>query len=54
MAEIVACIAVGWSGLDERMNLYEAVAHTFTTMGTGGFSTQPARRLERSERSHSG
>ena len=32
---------VGWTGLDDRMTLYEAVAHTFTTLGTGGFSTQP-------------
>ena len=39
---IVVLTAVGWSGLDQRMNLYEAVAHTFTTMGTGGFSTKAA------------
>jgi trk system potassium uptake protein TrkH len=38
-AEIVSLTAVGWSGLDERMNLYDAVAHSFTTLGTGGFST---------------
>jgi trk system potassium uptake protein TrkH len=30
----------GWVGIDERLNLYEAVAHAFTTMPTGGFSTQ--------------
>lgn len=40
-AEIAALTIVGWTGLDDRMNLYEAVAHTFTTIGTGGFSTQP-------------
>jgi trk system potassium uptake protein TrkH len=32
---------LGWTGLDERMTPYEAVAHAFTTMPTGGFSTQP-------------
>lgn len=32
-------------GLDERMSPYEAVAHAFTTMPTGGFSTQ-ARSIE--------
>ncbi len=30
----------GWVGIDDRLNLYEAVAHAFTTMPTGGFSTQ--------------
>jgi trk system potassium uptake protein TrkH len=39
-AEIVTLTLVGWTGLDDRMGLYEAVAHTFTTMGTGGFSTR--------------
>lgn len=39
-AEIVALTGVGWTGLDERMSPYEAVAHTFTTLGTGGFSTR--------------
>jgi trk system potassium uptake protein TrkH len=32
-------------GLDERMTPYEAVAHAFTTLPTGGFSTQ-ARSIE--------
>jgi trk system potassium uptake protein TrkH len=31
----------GWVGLDDRMNLYEAIAHAFGVMPTGGFSTQP-------------
>jgi trk system potassium uptake protein TrkH len=44
-AEIVALAALGWTGVDERMNLFEAVAHTFSTMPTGGFSTQ-ARSVE--------
>ena len=32
---------VGLVGLDDEMTLYEAVAHAFGTMPTGGFSTQP-------------
>ena len=36
---------IGWTGLDERMNLFEALAHAFTTLPTGGFSTQ-ARSIE--------
>lgn len=32
--------ALGWTGVDERMTPFEAVAHAFTTMPTGGFSTQ--------------
>ncbi|MCS7006835.1 MAG: hypothetical protein NZL88_04680, partial [Gaiellaceae bacterium] len=39
LAAILA--ALGWSGLDERMTPYEAIAHAFTTMPTGGFSTEP-------------
>jgi trk system potassium uptake protein len=38
---IVLLAGVGWIGLDDRMTLYEAVAHAFGTMPTGGFSTQP-------------
>lgn len=45
LAEILALAVLGWTGLDERMSLYEAVAHAFTTMPTGGFSTQ-ARSIE--------
>jgi trk system potassium uptake protein TrkH len=44
-AEIVALAALGWTGIDERMSPYNAVAHAFTTMPTGGFSTQ-ARSIE--------
>jgi trk system potassium uptake protein TrkH len=40
-AEALALAALGWTGLDQRMTPYEAVAHAFTTMPTGGFSTQP-------------
>jgi trk system potassium uptake protein TrkH len=45
LAEIAALAALGWAGVDERMNLFEAVAHAFSTMPTGGFSTQ-ARSVE--------
>jgi trk/ktr system potassium uptake protein len=44
-AMIVALAVVAWSGLDQRMSFYEAVAHTFTTLPTGGFSTR-ARSIE--------
>jgi trk system potassium uptake protein TrkH len=30
---------LGWTGADPQMNLFDAVAHAFTTMPTGGFST---------------
>jgi trk system potassium uptake protein TrkH len=45
VAETVALAALGWLGIDERMTEYEALAHAFTTMPTGGFSTQ-ARSVE--------
>ncbi len=32
--------AVGWLGLDDAMTPYEAVAHSFATLPTGGFSTK--------------
>jgi trk system potassium uptake protein TrkH len=44
-AETVALATLGWLGIDERMTEYEALAHAFTTMPTGGFSTQ-ARSIE--------
>jgi trk system potassium uptake protein len=37
---ILILAALGWLGIDERMTFYEAVAHAFGTMPTGGFSTQ--------------
>jgi trk system potassium uptake protein len=37
--------ALGWLGIDDAMTPYEAIAHAFTTMPTGGFSTQ-ARSIE--------
>ncbi|MFN2471090.1 MAG: TrkH family potassium uptake protein [Gaiellaceae bacterium] len=45
LAQILALAALGWTGVDRRMGLYEAVAHAFTTLPTGGFSTE-ARSIE--------
>jgi trk system potassium uptake protein TrkH len=33
--------SLGWLGIDDRMTPYQALAHAFSTMPTGGFSTQP-------------
>jgi trk system potassium uptake protein TrkH len=35
----------GWTKIDERMDAFEAVAHAFATLPTGGFSTE-ARSVE--------
>jgi trk system potassium uptake protein TrkH len=43
--QALALCGVGWVGLDDRMTPFQAVAHAFTTMPTGGFSTQ-ARSIE--------
>ena len=41
-ATLVLLLAgLGWVGIDDRMTLYEAIAHAFGVMPTGGFSTQP-------------
>jgi trk system potassium uptake protein len=37
----LALAALGWLALDDAMTPYEALAHAFSTMPTGGFSTQP-------------
>jgi trk system potassium uptake protein TrkH len=42
---ILVLATLGWTGVDERMNLFQAVAHAFGTMPTGGFGTDP-RSLE--------
>ena len=36
---------LGWTGIDPEMNVFDAVAHAFSTMPTGGFSTR-ARSIE--------
>jgi trk system potassium uptake protein TrkH len=43
--EALALSVLGWLGVDDRMTPYQAIAHAFTTMPTGGFSTQ-ARSIE--------
>ena len=43
--EILVLTTFGLTGVDDRMTLFRAVAHSFTTMGTGGFSTE-ARSVE--------
>jgi trk system potassium uptake protein TrkH len=43
--EALALAIIGWTGIDEAMDPYQAVAHAFTTMPTGGFSPQ-ARSIE--------
>jgi trk system potassium uptake protein TrkH len=44
-AEFLALATLGWLGLDDAMSEFEALSHAFTTMPTGGFSTQ-ARSIE--------
>jgi trk system potassium uptake protein len=46
--EIAVLATLGWTGVDAQMNLFEAVAHAFTTMPTGGFSTR-GRSIEEFE-----
>ena len=36
----VLLASLGWLGIDEAMTPYEALAHAFATMPTGGFSTK--------------
>ena len=43
--EIVVLAGLGWTGVDERMTFYQAVAHAFATIATAGFSTE-ARSIE--------
>ncbi|MFO7571822.1 MAG: TrkH family potassium uptake protein [Gaiellaceae bacterium] len=40
LAEAAILATFGWTGVDDAMTPFEAVAHAFTTMPTGGFSTQ--------------
>jgi trk system potassium uptake protein TrkH len=35
---IVVLAALGWTGVDPRMSLFDAVAHAFATVATAGFS----------------
>ena len=45
LLEVIVLAILGWTGVDERMDLFRAVAHAFTTLPTGGFSTE-ARSVE--------
>jgi trk/ktr system potassium uptake protein len=38
---VLLLASLGWLGIDDAMTPYEALAHAFATMPTGGFSTQP-------------
>jgi len=44
-AMVLTLSLFAFSGIDESMSFYEAVAHAFTTLPTGGFSTR-ARSIE--------
>jgi trk system potassium uptake protein len=37
---ILALAALGWTGVDPRMDLFRAVAHAFAAVATAGFSTE--------------
>jgi trk system potassium uptake protein TrkH len=39
-AETVVLTLLGWLGIDDRMGPYDALAHSFSTVATAGFSTQ--------------
>lgn len=43
--EIVVLAVLGWTGVDRRMTFFNAVAHSFTTVATAGFSPE-ARSIE--------
>jgi trk system potassium uptake protein len=43
--EVLALSFLGWTGVDEQMDLFRAVAHAFTTLPSGGFSTE-AKSIE--------
>jgi trk system potassium uptake protein TrkH len=40
LAMIAILTAFAWTGVDERMSPFEALAHALTTVPTGGFSTE--------------
>ncbi len=44
-AEALILAVLGWTGVDSRMDPFNAVAHAFTTLPTGGFSPE-ARSME--------
>jgi trk system potassium uptake protein TrkH len=44
-AQALILAVFGWTGIDDRMDPFNAVAHAFTTLPTGGFSPE-ARSIE--------
>ncbi len=44
-AQALILAVFGWTGIDDRMNPFNAVAHAFSTLPTGGFSPE-ARSVE--------
>lgn len=44
-AQALILTVFGWTGIDDRMNPFNAVAHAFSTLPTGGFSPE-ARSVE--------
>jgi trk system potassium uptake protein len=38
---VLLLASLGWLGIDDEMSEYEALAHAFSTIPTGGFSTRP-------------
>jgi trk system potassium uptake protein len=40
VAMVALLTAFAWTGIDERMSPFEALAHALTTLPTGGFSTE--------------
>jgi trk system potassium uptake protein len=43
--ELIVLATLGWTGVDPRMTLFNATAHSFATIATGGFSPE-ARSIE--------
>jgi trk system potassium uptake protein len=43
--EVAVLAGLGWTGIDPRMDLFNAVAHAFATIATAGFSPE-ARSIE--------
>ena len=39
-ALVALLVAYGWSGIDDEMSVFDASAHAFTTIPTGGFGTR--------------
>ena len=40
VAMVAILVAISWTGLDDRMSPFEALAHALSTLPTGGFSTE--------------